>query len=278
MFGFVIRFFLLMAPVSLIYSQSTGSDLTLNLEQWLEDLDTLEKLILTQHAKPFWINQKPSFEKLIKKTRQNIAQPNTSPEEKLVELLKVIAFLKDGHSSIRGGDRYEIFGYLPFTAEWFDDALYVIRAHQPYRKALGAKIISVDGVPIANVVKRLKVVVPHANESRFKKFSPYYLHLPGLLYGLGITQNPKQATLTLQNDKGLTFEVKMDHLDPAKEAEMVEFGSKLPKLPLYRQQPEQAYWFEYLEEEQLLYLKYNRVTSMEHERHLVLFGSLVSIY
>ena len=197
--------------------------------------------------------------------RQNLAQPNTSREEKLVEFLKVIASLRDGHSSIRGGDRYEHFGYLPFTAQWFDSALYVTRAHQKYRQALGAKIIEIDGVPIAAVVDRLKTVVPHANESRFKKFSPYYLHLPGLLYGLGIAKGPGQAVLTLETDGGETLAVKMVHLEEASEADMINFGSNLENLPLYRQQQDKAYWFMYLEEEQLLYLNYNRVTSMEEE-------------
>lgn len=240
-------------------------NLKLTTEQWLEDFAALEQLIRSKHAKPFWISKETDFEKKLAQSRKILVQEKAPTAMKWIEFLKIIAFLKDGHSSIRGTDRYQLFGYLPFTATWFEEDLYILRTPDRYRRALGAKILKVDDTLIQTAIEKLRPVVPHANESRFKKFSPYYLHLPGVLYGLGISKSPKAATLLLEDESGETFSIKMKPLEEDKEEEMIDFGWDLNPLPLYRRQKDRAYWFEYLEREKLLYLNYNKVTSMEEE-------------
>lgn len=238
---------------------------SISTEQWLEDVDSLEKWILTKHAKPFWAIQKEAFDTQIELARENVSQQYHSYEKQIVELLKIIASLKDGHSYLDGDDRYALLGYLPFTAAWFEGELYITRAHKKYSQALGSRIVSIDNIPIKKVVERLREVVPFANERRFKKFSPYYLHLPGSLYGLGVIEQSKEATFLLENTHGERFSLLMEHLEEEEKEAMMDLEGNLAELPLYRQQSEKAYWFEYLEEERIVYLKYNRVTSMEEE-------------
>ena len=77
---------------------------------------------------------------------------------------------------------------------------------------LGSKIVGVNDLGIEAVLERLRLVVPHANESRFKKFSGFYLHLPGLLYGLGITDNPDKVTFKVQKGED-EIEIELINMD-----------------------------------------------------------------
>ena len=185
------------------------------------DIDQLRLLIESKHVRPYWITSKEDFQKQVQSSKKIISEKENCDESCYVEIFKVVSSISDGHSSISGTSRYDVFGYLPFTAKWFDGNLYVLKTSKEYKKILGHRITKVNGIDIELVLSKLKTVVPHANESRFKKFSGSYLHLPGLLYGLGITQDPKQAEFTFSNGK-ISFEEVINDMTPEEE-ETTEF-------------------------------------------------------
>ncbi len=231
-------------------------------QAWLEDLEVLDNLIKTKHVKPYWVNTESTFEAVLKNAKKLIQQKGVSQEAIALEFLKLIATIKDGHSSLSGSNRYELFGYLPFSAEWFGDKIYIIRAHPKYKQLLGAEITAVNGRPIDKVMELLEMVVPHANTQRFKKFSPYYLHLPGVLYGLGITSENRKAELTIRAPDGKKQKVKIE--DIGDEEDLLDFIAE-PERSLYAQKPDRPYWFKYFKEDSILYLNYNRVTSINED-------------
>ena len=233
--------------------------------QWKADLDSLELLIQTQHAKPFWKTSPAVFQQKVEAAGKAVDNNNPTDLQGNIAVLKIIAALQDGHSSMRGGDRYDRFGYLPFTAQWFGEELYIVQTTKAHQKILGHKITAIDNTPIDEALRQLRSVVPHANESRFKKFSPYYLHLPGLLYGLGISDDPNQVCLKVVNEKGKQAKATIVNQPDIEDGDMIAMTELLSSKPLYLQQNEKAYWFEYLADEKLLYLHYDRVTSMEEE-------------
>ena len=258
----IVSLFLLISFFFFSFSQSTPQ---LSPKQWQQDYDALAQLIQTEHVRPYWLSPKEEIETLIAQGRERIAEKNLSPETRIVEMLTLIASIQDGHSSMRGSDRYEQFGYLPFTAEWFSDGLYIIRAHEDYWGALGGKIMAVEGMPIEEVMQKLRTVVPHANQSRFLKFSPFYLHLPGLLYGLGISDSRRKATFTILDKEGKNQQITFTHTEEEAEEKYVNVDHDLQPIPLYRQHKEKAYWLDYSPEEKLLYVNFNRVMSMKEE-------------
>ncbi|MEM7104755.1 MAG: hypothetical protein AAF502_16580 [Bacteroidota bacterium] len=234
---------------------------------WLEDLDHLKGLISTEHVRPFWQSNESDFEKLFESVRNDFSQKTLSKQEKVIAFMQLVAFIRDGHTAISSGDRYRLLGYLPFTAAWFGNDLHIIRTTASLKPALGSKILAINGVTIQEVCEKLRRIVPHANESRFKKFSPNYLHLPGALFGLGITASPNKAMLLLEDEHGARFHVEYTNMSPEVEekTQFLDFLDDIDALPLYQTNADEAYWFDYIEEEGILYFKYNRVTSMKAE-------------
>ena len=216
------------------FALNAQSDLTPR--QWLDDLNRLEQLLTEEHVRPFWISSEEEFKVHFDQARQKFTQSDLSEQERIFTFMKLLALTRDGHSNIRSKYRYGRLGYLPFTAKWFEDGLYIIETIQPFGFTLGAKIIAVNDMPISEVCNQLKTIVPHANESRFKKFSPYYLHLPGALFGLDITDSPESSVLLLEDENGAKFNVEFQNLPPEKEenAVFISLKDRITDLPLYQ--------------------------------------------
>ena len=242
----------------------TQSIPNLELSYWLEDLDSLDQLIQNKHANPFWVSSKKEYTSILEKVKKELKTKETTDEQKIIALMQLIAATHDGHSSLRG--RYDYFGYLPITFQWFGDDLHIVRTSDQYEAALGGKILSIDGNPLNKVLEKLKQVVPHSTKDRFKKFSPYYLHLPGLLYGLGMAQQKDQIKLKYLSIKGKQESITFRSMSEEEE-ERARFITIEPPSgrPLYRQKEEDEYWLTYLEKEQILYLKFNRLASKKDE-------------
>ena len=238
---------------------------SLSPKQWIQDLNQLERLIQEKHADPFWLSDQEKFSTQVYQSAKILSQPGIASEQGLVELMKVIASLRDGHSSIAGEDRYTYFGYVPMSLEWFEEGFILNRVTREYEEVLGARLLSIEGMEIEEVLEKLRTVIPHANESRVLKFAPYYLHLPGLLYGLGISSSADVMKLKFENSAGKSFELELKNLGADGETEMRSLEAQMPDIPLHRQKADRSYWFSYLEKEKILYLKFNRVSSDKEE-------------
>lgn len=234
--------------------------------QLISDIEQLQQLIESKHVRPFWINSRENFELQIKKSKEIISEKEGCDQSCYIELFKIVASIKDGHSSISSRSRYELFGYLPFSAKWFDGALYIVKTSEEYKKSLGYRITKVNGIEIREVLNKIRSVVPYANESRFKKFAGGYLHLPGLLYGLGITSDPKSAVFSFSNGMD-SFDMDLHNMLPEEEEHsvFVSFLDDKDKLPLFQRNNDLYYWFEYDKNKELIYFQYNRVGNMEFE-------------
>jgi len=188
--------------------------------QIISDIDQLQELVESNDVHPFWITSKENFNANIAQAKDIISEKDSCDESCFIELLKFVASIKHGHSSTSGESRYELFGYLPFTAKWFDGNLHIVKTSKEYEKVLGHRVTMVNGMGIDQVLFKLRKVVPHANDSRFKKFVGSYLHLPGLLYGLEITENPHSALFTFPNGKK-SFDLEILSMSTKQEEEVV---------------------------------------------------------
>ena len=248
----------------LISTNISWAQLTVN--QFNSDIAQLEYLIKEKHASPFWKISKEEFESIVENAQENILKSTSNDYKRYVEIFEIIASIKDGHSGISAGSRNKIFGYLPFSVRWFGDEIRVTRTAEKFSNILGSKIIEIDGQSIVNVLDKLRTVVPHANESRFKKFSSRYLRLPGLLFGLGITKNPTKALFTfLKNNEQFNSEL-VDMPPEEEKTNFIDYLETIDSLALHQRDNNLHYWFNYDNKTNIFYFQYNRIGNMESER------------
>jgi hypothetical protein len=251
--------FLFAFPLSSL-SQVLPSDL-------IADIEQLEDLIETKHIRPYRLVSKKDFQSLTTNSKNVIKSKDKCDETCYVEILKVMAALNDGHSVVKPSSREKFFGYLPVTTTWFKEGLYVTRVPKEYEQILGGRLKAINGIEIDVVLNKLKGVVPHANDSRFKKFAFAYLRMPGLLFGLGITDNPNTAEFMVSikgEDVPITFQNMSDEI--YEKTKFITYDDISERLPLYRKEFSKYYWYQYDTINRIFYFKYNRIGNMEGER------------
>lgn len=256
----IITFGLLFAFSFSGLSQVSPADL-------IADIEQLEGLIETKHIRPYRLVSKKDFQSLMTNSKNVITSKDKCDETCYVEILKIIAALNDGHSQMKYSSREKYFGYLPITTTWFKEGLYVTRVPKEYKHILGGRLKAINGQDIDVVLNKLKEVVPHANDSRFKKYAFAYLRMPGLLFGLGITETPNEAEFMVSiNGEDIQITFKNMPKEIYKKTNFIAYDDVSTKIPLYKKKGSKYYWHLYDSINRIFYFKYNRVGNMKGVR------------
>jgi hypothetical protein len=107
-------------------------------------------------------------------------------DELIVGLMRLMGLLgeRDGHSGIYTLHSHPRPMHLyPVRVYWFADGLAAVGGQNV---PPGAKLVAVGGVPIDDVVARVRPLITRDNEWSFRERVPYYLVCAEVLRGLGI--------------------------------------------------------------------------------------------
>ena len=118
-------------------------------------------------------------------------------DELIVGLMQLMGLLgeRDGHSGIYTLHSHPRPMHLyPVRVYWFADGLAAVGGRNV---PPGAKLVAVGGVPIDDVVARVRPLITRDNEWSFRERVPYYLVCAEVLHGLGIAR-----TFTFETPQG----------------------------------------------------------------------------
>ena len=230
--------------------------------RWLKDLENFEEGLLKKHVNPNWASSTAAF-----KVRSKIDSIKKAIKKKegaidfdkmRIALMQASAFLQDGHTHI--ANYSDDVGDFPFRVKWYKDGLYIIAADKQLQYLLGYKIIAVNNQPLKKVLKKIYTICPSPNESSLKMYSELYITKPGLLYGLDISESNRKATFHFENFEGQNKKVEICGYSEKQQwltiRDMPHYIS-----PLYEKNASKPYWYEYFNDNKLLYMKYNRVVN-----------------
>ena len=233
---------MLLARSILLLACASAFGQSLPPEAWKEDLDYLVRELPAHHKNLFYRLKKEDFAAQAAKIAADL--PRLSEPEIRVALVRLISSAGNAHTSITALNGTP---WYPVEFYQFPDGYYVVRAAAEYREAVGARLVSVGGVPAANLRTRLLTLIPLETPLMEQ------VRMPGLLrsaYALG----PDSGSQRFEKD-GRQFDLKLEAVS----------GNGRPKLegaafslPLYLSDRSSAYWFRYLEPERALYFQYNR--------------------
>jgi hypothetical protein len=114
------------------------------------------------------------------------------PEKLRVALMSIAALADNGHTHVSSGDGAELKA-LPIRVARFSDGLYVMRAKDEYSDVLGGRVESVDGVPAAEVMRRLELLRGGLQGWR-ELNATYYIAIQDILFGASISPSPARST------------------------------------------------------------------------------------
>ena len=213
---------------------------------------------------------KQDFDAGVKKL--NDAIPKLSDDQIVVEMMKLLRQVGDGHTGIlRPPLRPEYLLALPLQFYLFQEGLFVIAADPKYKELLGARVVRFGDRLVDEVMRALDPVISRDNEMWPLQVAPYRMRSLPLLRALGMTADPRTIALTIDSDghqRAVTVEADANHPDIWNEipATWVTFPQSLGKpLPTYLKNTAANYWFEYQPDTRLLYFQFNAVANDANE-------------
>ena len=251
----------------LLFAGGLSAQTTLTADSWREDLRFLQKTIHEDYPFLFKKTTPEAFDREVEKLYTEI--PGMENHEITVGLARLVASFEYGHTVLLlGSETVGKFHQLPLNLYHFNDGVYVEGTHKDYQDALGAKVLEVEGVPIAEALKAIKPVIPAENEQYAKGFGLGYLNFPEVLHAQGVTKTLQQDIVFTLEKEGKTFNktftASKDLSAPTHYGFMPQEGDWLSSrqqeiTPHYLQELDKHYYFKYLPEEKAVYVRYSQV-------------------
>lgn len=192
-------------------------------------------------------------------SRLDARVPSLSNGQVLVGLAQLVARLHDDETQ----PVWQTSHWYPFVLRQIGTGTYFALAPAADRWLLGARLVSIDGHPLAQVLDRLLSVIDFQDPGLARElaigayqagYQPGLVNRAELLFWLGLTRSESGADFTVQPVGGGVRTVELPS------------STTFPKmvsvpLPLYQQNTSQPYWLRVLASQDAVYLKYNECLS-----------------
>ena len=259
------------------------------LEAWQQDLEVASAR-LSEYDRSFNSRAREELKQAL--ARIGLSLPRLNDAEILVALSRAVALGGNAHTRLRlDPTRQGSFSTeFPMRMWWFSDGPHVVRAARAYQRALGCRVIAIDGHDMAKISDEVGGLFA-GNTSWSAYLRPIYLASPDVLFGLGFIPSMDEASFTFEDAHGNRFDLRVrpepinvgaraseawQELSPLLATGSPPWMTALPAqpdlLPLYLRHPKQPYWFEFLPENGLLYFQFNRSDDAEEGPPFQEFG------
>jgi hypothetical protein len=184
--------------------------------------------------------------------------PRLSNGQIVVGMARLVAMLHDDETQVNlpGQPIY------PLQAQFFGSGLYLLAVPPAERSLLGARLLAVNGLPIRQVLARIRPVMDAQDAQLLIDEELGALDEAYLLHWLGITKSATTAKFTVRTVTGRQQTVRLTATGSA-DLVFAEFltlpaGLAHVPLPLYQQHAGSPYWMQVLPAQRAVYLKYNQ--------------------
>ncbi|HVT13841.1 MAG TPA: tetratricopeptide repeat protein [Fimbriimonadaceae bacterium] len=241
-------------------------------EGWRSDIGFLYQEIKAKGWSPFRKVPESEFDANVAKLVADV--PKLDDVKIELGMMKLLADVGDGHTSMWGARRPEFGFALPVKFYWFEEGLYIVAAEPAFKDLLGAKVEKFGSKTPAEMAKAMEPYLSRDNDEWLKEIIPFRLRSTVFLNALGLLPDAHSATLTLRKLDGSVAKVDLPadltapdiwNMLPYPDG-WVGLADSLPgPAPLYLKNFGASYWFEYLSDSKTLYFQYNHVRSEESE-------------
>ena len=236
---------------------------------WQADLRFLQETVHKDYPFLFKKITSEQFDAEVEKLYQEI--PGLEEHEIFAGLARIVSSFQYGHTSVGFREAPVKNHRLPLNLYWFSDGVHIEGIHKDYERALGAKVLEVEGVPVEKALAAIRPIVPAENDQYFKGYGLNFLNVPEVLHAQGVIKELKNTiTFTLEKD-GKVFEQAISaveahghHHSPThygfSKTEGEWLGSRDEKAtPYYLKNLDKIYYFEYLPEHKTVYVRHSQI-------------------
>lgn len=113
----------------------------------------------------------------------------TNRDQKLLQIIKLVAVFKDGHSFVPPFQVSNRSRYFPLNGFYFDDGYYVLAAATEYRTLVNKKVTKIGSEDIKGIFGQVEQIAGPENPWNAKYRFDFYVYSANLLQSLGIIDN-----------------------------------------------------------------------------------------
>jgi tetratricopeptide (TPR) repeat protein len=267
----IMKSFLLLPFVFL--ASFTYAQTKLSVADWQSDLRFLQQTIHKDYSFLFQKITATEFDAAADSLYN--AMPGMQEHERIAGLVRMVSLLKYGHTALRWRESQVIYHIAPINFYWFSDGIYVEGVSRNYSSILGAKLVSVEGVPVMQALEAVKPLVPAENDQFFKAYGLDYLLNPEALHAQRVTKELKKTvTYTFEKD-GKSFEQTVGTLDTLQLPRTYGFVSRKAdwlsvrdtgSTPYYLKNLDRIYYYEYLPASKTVYIRHSQIQDDPQEK------------
>ncbi|MGB5237715.1 MAG: S41 family peptidase [Flavobacteriaceae bacterium] len=255
-----------------LFTLSGIAQTTLTAEEWRQDLDFLHTAVHNDY--PFLFKKISAADWDAKVKDLHSAIPQMEQHEILIGLTKLVASFEYGHTLLSLRQNQVPLHRLPLVLYHFDDGIYITGVQKNYKNLLGARIISIEDMPIEKVLERVRPVIPAENDQFVKGYGINYPTIPEVLHAQGVTGELKlELSLQLEKDGKMFEEIitAMPWEEIPRQYGMIVPGKRwagvrdVSSTPLYLKDLDKIYYFEYLPEQKTVYVRHSQIQDQEGE-------------
>lgn len=262
----------LFAALSLCVLTMATAQVALTPEQWQQDLRFLQRTVHETYPFLFKKITAEAFDASVEELHAAI--PDMEPHEILAGLARTVAQFEYGHTVLGYWEQKIPYHQLPIVLYHFDDGIYLQGVHREYEELAGARLTAIAGMPVEEVLERMRPVVPAENDMFVKAYGIHYLTFPEFLHAQGVLKTLEMdIPLSLEKD-GRVFKAVVQAVPSQRFP--TQYGMLVPgedwvesrdtsKTPLYLKNLDRIYYYEYLPEAKTVYVRQSQVMDEEDQ-------------
>lgn len=231
---------------------------------WQSDLRLLQRELPTRHPGAFVNISRSQWDSAVTSLSRRI--PRLTPNERVIEVFRLIALLGDAHSVVQPTPNLR-FRYYPLELYQFEDGLFIRRADTAHRALVGARVVRIGKRSAEEAVAAAAGIISHENDWWVRNLAPFWLMVPEVLDGLHLVDDPERLALGIERDgRADTVVVTPAGFLAHGNAEAFDTRSwvsmRRGEAPLYEQQPGDMLWWRLLPDNQTLYVSQRGVVPL----------------
>lgn len=235
---------------------------------WRADLDFLVAEARRVNPAPHRPALDPEFERLASALRAEI--PELGDDQVLARLLRLVAFLNDGHSALYGAGPDSPLAFerraLPFQFYWFPDGLYVVGGDGAWADHAGSRVLRFGELPADEVLRRMSAYRGVDNAMTWRWMGPqFYVRQLALLREVGALGEGGTVRLTLLTPEGAEHTLPVEGGAYELVRGLRPFPGAVGEPPPYLARTDTSYWLEPLPDFDALYFQFNQVRDAPQE-------------
>lgn len=239
---------------------------------WQSDLRFLQRTVHSDYSFLFKKITAKEFDAAVEKLYKEI--PAMQNHERLAGMGRIVSLFKYGHTDLGWHNSPFKYHVVPVNFYWFSDGVAAEGADKKYEAIVGAKLLKVEGVPVMEVLKKIKPLVPAENEQYFKAYGLDFLAIPEALHAQGVAKTLKQSVTYTFEKEGKIFDQTLTGIENFQLPRNYGFAKVTAgwisvrdqaMTPNYLKEITKNYYYEYLPSSKTVYVRQSQVLDDKEE-------------